>query len=97
MLTIITKNGIVSNPWSIRVCSWADITGVSDSAPTTKRYLVAIVEGDLYGDSRSYAILAIYDNGEAARQDYNRIADQVAAGVKVIDLRKMINEEGEAK
>lgn len=86
MLTIITKDGIFTNPMRIFVHYYDD-----DSAT------ICIWPNCQIDIHLSYYPVTPPMTSYKANNLYHRIADQVAAGVKVIDLRKMINEEGQAK
>lgn len=84
MLTIITKTGVISAVQNIYMSQ-----PLKDSPDM---YMVRVRPiGKSYSDEE---IIYSSQNFVDVRAFYKRIADQVAAGVTVIDLRKMMNEEG---
>lgn len=88
MLTIITETNIDVDPTRIYI---------KNKGEQWRVYAWPILPAGLeLGNEDGYPITNPMSKQDAMTL-YNRIADQVAAGVKVIDLRKMINEEGEAK
>ena len=87
MLTIITKRSIVLDPTRIFLVKAVNGERAVCAWPRLPR-------GVKLTNQNGLRITPDLPEKEA-EAFYNRIADQVAAGVTVIDLRKMMNEEGE--